>query len=45
MSGLRFLVFLGSTREGRQGENVAKCVVKTLQAKNHQVDLIGKLTE
>ncbi|KAK3886922.1 hypothetical protein Pcinc_008958 [Petrolisthes cinctipes] len=44
MSGLRFLVFLGSTREGRQGENVAKCVIKNLQAKNHQVELIDPLT-
>lgn len=39
---LKFLVFLGSSREGRLGENVAKCVVKKLQALSHQAEMIGK---
>ncbi|XP_042868125.1 uncharacterized protein LOC122250657 [Penaeus japonicus] len=39
---LRLLVFLGSTREGRMGENVAKCVVNMLREKEHQVDLVGE---
>ncbi|KAK8391888.1 hypothetical protein O3P69_017482 [Scylla paramamosain] len=41
---LKFLVFLGSTREGRLGENVAKCVVKKLQALSHQAEMIDPLS-
>ncbi|MPC80682.1 hypothetical protein E2C01_075268 [Portunus trituberculatus] len=37
---LKFLVFLGSSREGRMGENVAKCVVKKLKALSHQAEMI-----
>ncbi|XP_071518769.1 NADPH azoreductase-like [Panulirus ornatus] len=44
MSALRILVFLGSTREGRHGENVAKYVVNVLKNKKHNVELIDPLT-
>ncbi|XP_037778682.1 NADPH azoreductase-like [Penaeus monodon] len=40
---LRLLVFLGSTREGRMGENVAKCVINMLREKEHQADLVDPL--
>ncbi|XP_068218193.1 FMN-dependent NADPH-azoreductase-like [Palaemon carinicauda] len=40
---LRMLVFLGSTREGRMGENVAKCVVNLLSEVKHEVELIDPL--
>ncbi|XP_042232730.1 uncharacterized protein LOC121873301 [Homarus americanus] len=44
MSPLRLLVFLGSTRDGRLGENVAKSVVNSLKQRNHDVELIDPLT-
>nr|XP_045596203.1 uncharacterized protein LOC123756862 [Procambarus clarkii] len=43
MSPLRLLVFLGSTREGRQGEKIANYVVKCLQQRSHDVELIDPL--
>ncbi|XP_064088066.1 FMN-dependent NADPH-azoreductase-like [Macrobrachium nipponense] len=41
---LRMLVFLGSSREGRMGENVAKCVVRMLKEAEQEVELIDPLT-
>ena len=38
---LRAVVFLGSVREGRMGDRVAKFVVKQLEAAKFTVDLFG----
>lgn len=40
----RLLVFLGSSREGRMGENVAKSVVKLLKEAKQEVELIDPLS-
>ncbi|CAL4063305.1 unnamed protein product [Meganyctiphanes norvegica] len=44
MSGLKIVVFLGSTREGRQGEQVAKTITEMLKAKGHEVEIFDPLT-
>ena len=38
----RIVLFLGSTRDGRNGERVAKHLVKLLEEKKHSVNVFGK---
>ncbi|XP_005111027.1 FMN-dependent NADPH-azoreductase [Aplysia californica] len=42
-STLKFAIFLGSTREGRQGLRVAKFMKNQLEARNYQVELFDPL--
>ena len=38
----RIILFLGSTRDGRNGERVAKHLVKLLEEKKHTVSVFGE---
>jgi len=42
-SKIKTVVFLGSVREGRYGDRVAKFIVKQLEEANHHVDLLDPL--
>ena len=42
-SALKFVVFLGSVRDGNFGQRAAKFIVKKLEARGHQTTLLGKL--
>ena len=42
MSSLRFVIFLGSVRDGNFGQRAAKFMVKKLEARGHQTTLLGK---
>ena len=41
---LRFVVFLGTVREGNFGQRAAKFIVKKLQDRGHQTTLLGELS-
>ena len=38
----RIILFLGSTRDGRNGERVMKHIVKLLEERKHVVSVFGK---
>lgn len=42
MAGKKFIVFLGSTREGRQGEKVARYVTSLLEKAGVSTKIFGK---
>ena len=42
MSSLRFVIFLGTVRDGNFGQRAAKFMVKKLEARGHQTTLLGK---
>ena len=41
---LRFVVFLGSVRDGNFGQRAAAFIVKKLQDRGHQTTLLGELS-
>jgi len=44
MANLKIVVFLGSSREGRQGGQVAKMIIDMLKAKGHEIEIFDPLT-
>ena len=40
---LRFVVFLGTVRDGNLGQRAAKFIVRKLQDRGHQTTLLGEL--
>lgn len=42
MSTLRFVIFLGTVREGNFGQRAAKFMVRKLEERGHQTTLLGK---
>ena len=41
---LRFVVFLGTVRDGNFGQRAGKFIVKKLEARGHQTTLLGELS-
>lgn len=39
---LKFVVFLGTTREGRLGERAARFILDRIQCRGHDVELFGE---
>lgn len=39
---LKFVVFLGTTREGRLGERAAKFILEKIKSRGHQVEFFGE---
>ena len=42
MSTLRFVIFLGTVRDGNFGQRAAKFMVRKLEERGHQTTLLGK---
>ena len=40
-SALKFVIFLGSVRDGNMGSRAAKFIVSKLEARGHQTALLG----